>query len=217
MIRRTVLVLTAGISALAAQSPPAPAAAEPKGVAAVWDVRNQLTALAGAVRELEPLLGRVDGKIMAENGAPDAYVQQVRSVQNAIKSLLVVSDQLAREPEKLPVALDVYFQMERMDLLLGSLRDGIRKYQSPDLADMITQAMAKNVVHRDRLRQHISDVAELHDQEYQIANEEAQRCRGTLTKQPVTAPKPPASKTAAPPPADGSSSNSQQPASRRRK
>jgi hypothetical protein len=164
-----------------------------------------LSALAAAVREMQPLLGRVDAKIMSENGAPDAYIQQVRSVQNAIQGLLAASDQLAREPEKLPLALDVYFQMERMELLLGSLRDGIRKYQSPDLADMIAQSLSKDIVHRDRLRQHITDLAELHDQEFQIANEEAQRCRGTLTRQPVPA----ASKPAA--------SSSPQPAPQRRK
>ncbi len=138
--------------------------------------------------ETEQLVLKVDPKILAENGAPETYVQQVKSVQGSMKALLTAASFVAREPEKLPAALDVYFQMERLDVLLSSLREGIRKYQSPDLADMITKTVGQNVIHRDRLRQHIVDVAELHDQEYQIANEEAQRCRATLTKQPPTAP-----------------------------
>jgi hypothetical protein len=182
--RRAVLVLIAAIRLTAQQSP----STEPQGVSAAWDVRTQLTALANSIRELQPLVQRVDLKILGENGAPDAYIQQVRSVQASMKALLSAADQLAREPEKLPVAVDVYFQMERMELLMNSLRDGLRKYQSPDLADMLSQTLGKNAIHRDRLRQHIRDVAELHDEEYKIANEEAQRCRGILTKQTVSTP-----------------------------
>ncbi|MDZ4800610.1 MAG: hypothetical protein SGI92_20830 [Bryobacteraceae bacterium] len=186
MIRRAFLFAIVAVRLTAQQS----SAAEPQGVAAAWDVRTQLTALANAIREIEPLVQRVDPRILSENGAPAAYVQQVLSVQASMKSLLSAADQLAREPEKLPVAVDVYFQMERMELLLNSLRDGLKKYQSPDLADMLSQTLGKNAIHRDRLRQHIRDVAELHDEEYKIANEEAQRCRGILTKQPATTPVP---------------------------
>jgi len=186
VIRRAFLFAIVAVRLTAQQS----SAAEPQGVAAAWDVRTQLTALANAIREIEPLVQRVDPRILSENGAPAAYVQQVLSVQASMKSLLSAADQLAREPEKLPVAVDVYFQMERMELLLNSLRDGLKKYQSPDLADMLSQTLGKNAIHRDRLRQHIRDVAELHDEEYKIANEEAQRCRGILTKQPATTPVP---------------------------
>jgi hypothetical protein len=117
-------------------------------------------------------------------------VKQLDSARASARSLVAATSLLAQQPEKLPVALDAFFQMERMELLLTSLRDGIRKYQSGDLADHLNQAFAKDVVHRDRLRQHIRDLASLREQEFQIANEEAQRCRGMLTRQTAPEPRP---------------------------
>ena len=73
--------------------------------------------------------------------------------------------------------------MERMGLLLDSLRKGIVKYQSGDLANMVSQSFATWDGDRNRLWQHIRDLARMREQEYQIANEEAQRCRGLLTRQ----------------------------------
>jgi len=146
-----------------------------------------MAALAASVRHVEPLLKQVNPADWVEKGAPDAYVRQLQTTKQAIAALVASSDELARQPEKMAVALDVYFQMERMELLMGSLREGIRKYQSAELDELIRQDLASNVLHRERLRQHIRDLADLREQEYQIANEEAQRCRGLLTKQPTVA------------------------------
>ncbi|MBC8167993.1 MAG: hypothetical protein H7Y20_19250 [Bryobacteraceae bacterium] len=156
---------------------------QPAGVTAEWDVRNQMATLSNDVRKLDPLLQYAAPEEWIQRGAPEAYVRQLNSARSSLESLIAATTLLARQPEKLPVALDAFFQMERMELLMTSLRDGIRKYQSGDLADMMNRAFAVNVVHRDRLRQHIRDLANLREQEFQIANEEAQRCRGTLTKQ----------------------------------
>ncbi|MBC7926530.1 MAG: hypothetical protein H7039_12815 [Bryobacteraceae bacterium] len=153
------------------------------GVTADWDVKQQMAALAVSVRELEAVVQKADPKIWEENAAPEAYVGQLRSAQASMRALTIAASELSRKPENLQAALEAYFQIERMDLLVKSLRDGIRKYQSPDLADMISRAFSRNAIHWDRLRQHIRDIAELREQEFQIANEEAQRCRANLTKQ----------------------------------
>ena len=147
-------------------------------------------ALAADIKNLEPLLNSVSPQEWMAKGAPAAYVKQLDSARASARSLVAATSLLAQQPEKLPVALDAFFQMERMELLLTSLRDGIRKYQSGDLADHLNQAFAKDVVHRDRLRQHIRDLANLREQEFQIANEEAQRCRGMLTRQTAPEPRP---------------------------
>lgn len=154
----------------------------PAGVSTEWDVKQQMMALATDVRKLDPLLGGIDPKQWVDQGAPAAYVRQLESVKGSAKGLISATDQLALEPEKLAVALDAFFQMERMELLGTSLKDGLRKYQSGDLADRLNRAFAANVIHRDRLRQHIRDLAAMREQEYQIASEEAQRCRVLLTK-----------------------------------
>jgi hypothetical protein len=47
--------------------------------------------------------------------------------------------------------------------------------------------MAANGSNRDQLRQYISDLSQTREQEFKIADSEAQRCRGMLLRQPAVA------------------------------
>jgi hypothetical protein len=72
----------------------------------------------------------------------------------------------------------------------------VRRYQNPAVGDLMISVMAANSTNRDQLRQYITDLAETKEQEFQIVDKEAQRCRGNLVRQaparPAAAPKPPA-------------------------
>ena len=140
-------------------------------------------ALQEGVRRIEPLLRRVDTPHWLSRGAPEAYARQLASSQAAVQQLVSAADKLARNPEQLTVALETFFELERMELLLNSLREGVRKWQSDDLANQFTQVLGANILHRDRLRQHIREVAAAREAEYRTANEEVQRCRGMLLRQ----------------------------------
>ena len=151
-----------------------------------------MQAMAGDLAKMGPIFAQVSPAEWVAKGAPDAYVRQLQSTQASMRGLIAATEKLAREPEKLSTALDAFFQMERMELLIGSLLDGIRRYQSSELADTLSRSFAENTVHRDRLRQHIRDLASTREQEYSIINAEAQRCRGTiLQQQPSASPKKP--------------------------
>jgi hypothetical protein len=152
-------------------------------VAAAWDVAANMGALQEDVRKIEPLLRRVDTPHWLSRGAPEAYARQLASSQSAVQQLVAAADKLAQNPEQLTVALETFFELERMELLLNSLREGVRKWQSDDLANQFTQVLGANILHRDRLRQHIRDVAAARETEYRTANEEVQRCRGMLLRQ----------------------------------
>jgi site-specific recombinase len=153
-------------------------------VAPEWDIRTNMQSLVADVRLFEPLLRRLDPEHWVKRGAPEAYVQQLTSSQQAMEQLNAATDQLSRSPEKLSAALNVFFELERMETLMKSLRDGARKWQSEDLSNRITEALAANTTHHERLRQHVRDLAVTREQEFHIMNQEAQRCRGMLTKQP---------------------------------
>jgi hypothetical protein len=147
--------------------------------------------MATDIRKLAPIFAEVSPAEWVAKGAPDAYVRQLQSTQASMQNLIVAIDKLAAEPEKLSTALDAFFQLERMELLVASLQDGIRRYQSADLADALTRTLGENTVHRDRLRQHIRDLAGTREQEYAIINQEAQRCRGMISREvPASAKKP---------------------------
>jgi hypothetical protein len=156
---------------------------QPSGISPEWDVKANMAALTADVKRLEPLLAQVQPAEWVQRGAPEAYVRQLKSSQASVQNLIAATAAFSRDPDRLTVALDAFFRMEKMEMLLGSLKDGVRKYGSPDVANQMTILLATNSVHRDRLRQHVSELATAREQDFKIADEEAQRCRSILSRQ----------------------------------
>ena len=80
---------------------------------------------------------------------------------------------------------ETYLRMQAMESTLGSLIEGIRKYQNPALADLAQSVMTENSTNRDRLSQYLRDLAAQKEKEFQVADREAQRCRGMILNQPT--------------------------------
>ena len=93
-----------------------------------------------------------------------------------------------RQPEKLSAALDTYFRLQGLERELTSLADGVRKYQNPAVGDLLLAVMGENTANREGLRQYIGDLAVQREQEFAVADREAQRCRATINRQPAPAP-----------------------------
>ena len=155
----------------------------PAGVIGAWDAASQIKALAQRVKGLEPVLAAIKPEAWIEKGAPEAYVRQLQSTQLEMRNLVASADRFARRPEQLSAALDTYFLMQDLEQLAGSLAEGVRRYQSGDLADQLVQSLAGNALDRDQLRSYILDLSKMSEQEFQVANEEAQRCRATISRQ----------------------------------
>jgi hypothetical protein len=154
------------------------------GISPEWDVKVNMATLAADVKRLEPLLEQVKAADWREKGAPEAYIRQLRSSRASLENLILATAALANDPDRLTTALDAFFRMEKMEILIESLKEGVRKYQSSELADQLTELLASNSIHRDRLRQHIVDLAAAREQELKLMDQEAQRCRSQLS-QPV--------------------------------
>ncbi|HEX6896425.1 MAG TPA: hypothetical protein VF146_14200 [Bryobacteraceae bacterium] len=159
--------------------------AAPAGVAAEWDVRKLLDSLDRQAQHLKPVMDQVKPETWVEKGASDTYVAQWKSAEAQLKYLLSSSQALSRDPEKLTLALDTYLRMQSMETTLGSLIEGIRKYQNPALADLAQSVVAENSTNRDQLSQYLRELAAQKEQEFQVADREAQRCRGMLITQPA--------------------------------
>ena len=175
------LVLMTFLSAVAA----AQTAAPPAGVSSEWDVRKLLDGLEAQAQHLKPVIDQIKPETWVSKGAPQAYVAQGKSAQAELGYLLTSSQALSRDPEKLTLALDTYLRMQAMESTLGSLIEGIRKYQNPALADLAQALVTENSNNRDRLSQYLRDLAAQKEQEFQVADHEAQRCRGMLLNQPA--------------------------------
>src|SRR4051812_45977268 len=93
------------------------------GVSPEWDIRKDMTALATQIREMQPMVDNIKPETWLAQGAPSAYVKQMASLQTGIQYLLSSVGKLANEPERLTAALDAYFRMQYVEVLINSLRD----------------------------------------------------------------------------------------------
>ena len=154
------------------------------GVQAGWDVSQTLDALSAQASRLKPILDQLTPQQWVSKGAPDTYVKQWKSSQDELGYLVDSVKTLEKQPERLTLALETYFRMQSLEMLLRSLVDGVRNYQNPAVGDLLIGVLAENSSNRDKLRQYITDLAATKEQEFKVVDQEAQRCRGALTHQP---------------------------------
>jgi len=181
-----MVVLCFSIAA-AAQTVPLP------GLEPTWDVAVILEELAKDAASLQPLLGQVDAAGWVSRGASKTYAEQVESCKAQAGAIVVEARGLERNPEKLSGGLQLFFRLQGMETMLGSVEDGIRKYQTPQLAESLAAAFAHSGVNRDRFRDYIINLAAQREHQFEVMDQEAQRCRTQL----MTPPPPPKSKPAA--------------------
>jgi hypothetical protein len=155
------------------------------GVASEWDARKMIDALSTQAQHLKPVVDQVKPADWVSKGASESYVAQWNTVQAQLKYLISASEAFSRQPERMQLGLETYFRMEAVESRLGSLTEGVRKYQNPALAMIMQAVIAENSTNRDRLRQYLTDLATQKEEEYQVADREAQRCRASLLSQPA--------------------------------
>jgi hypothetical protein len=159
------------------------AGAQPAGLPQEWEVQANLTALAQQIGGLKPLLDSVKPEQWTAQGAPEAYKAQWQSVVDEIGYVGRTSGELSADPERLSLALELYFRVQSVDQMAESLNAGIRKYQSPELADLIRERLSGASAAREKIRQYIVLLAAVKEGQFKVMDEEAQRCRGTLSRQ----------------------------------
>jgi hypothetical protein len=159
--------------------------AQEAGVASEWDARKMIDALSSQAQHLKPVVDQVKPADWVSQGASESYLAQWNTVQAQLKYLIASSEAFSRQPERMQLGLETYFRMEAVESRLGSLTEGVRKYQNPALAMIMQAVIAENTTNRDRLRQYLTDLASQKEEEYQVADREAQRCRASLLNQPA--------------------------------
>jgi hypothetical protein len=159
------------------------AGAQSAGLPPEWAVKDNLAALAQQINGLKPLLDSVKPDQWTAQGAPEAYQAQWKSVVDEIGYVARTSGELSANPERLSLALEMYFRVQSLDQMAESLNAGIRKYQSPELADLIRERLSGTSTAREKMRQYIVLLAAVQEGQLKVMAEEAQRCRGTLSRQ----------------------------------
>jgi hypothetical protein len=173
--------------------------AHAQGVSAPWDISQTLTSLAEQSQRLLPLLEQLTPEKWEAKGAPAAYTAQWRNARSEVGYLLTTAEATKKQPEKLTLALETLFRLQAVEAQVTSLTEGVRRYQNPAVGDLLVSAVSANSANRDQLRQYITDLAKTKEEEFQVVDREAQRCRGTLMRQPPSRPAPAAPKPAVAP------------------
>jgi hypothetical protein len=163
-------------------------AGQTAGYSAPWDVSKLTAALTTEAQRLQPIVVQADPQKWKDAKAGQNYQQQWNSAQNLIQYFTGSAERLSSQPERLPLAMEAYFRMEAMQTVLASLADGIRRHDNPAKADLIESVMNDNSNNRERLKQYLTDLATVKEQEFQVADREAQRCRGNISRQAPAAP-----------------------------
>jgi hypothetical protein len=186
-----LLICASAWHALARQQPAAikqHAQTAESGLENPWDVRVIIAAIDKDAAKLRPLLARLSPQQWYdEKGAPTTYILQLQTAQRQINDVNITTKMLSAKTEDLALALDEYFRLEALDLSARSLAEGARKYGPRGQADQLDALIASNFSNRERFREYLKDLAASTQQNFKIADEEAQRCRGIISKEPAPA------------------------------
>jgi hypothetical protein len=165
-----------------AQNPPQ--APGPAGLESPWDLRNILTVLVKDNEQLKLVIAQLNPQQWYDQkGAPSTYVVQWSTAQRQVNDVVVASRLLSQNTESLSQALDTYFRLEALETSARSLDEGAHKYGERATADKLSELIGRNFSSRERFRDYLRDLATSKEQDFKIADAEAQRCRGMISKE----------------------------------
>ena len=155
------------------------------GLETPWDARKIIADLNSNTQQLKPLLLSMSPQQWHDKkDAPSTYILQWQAAQGQLNDVTVTANQLAQKTDSLHLALEVYFRLEALENTTRSLNEGVQKYADRVTADKMNALIAHNFDSRERFRDYVRDLATSVEQNFKIADEEAQRCRGTISREP---------------------------------
>jgi len=156
------------------------------GLETPWDVRKILADLDRDNEQLKPLLSTMNPQQWYDKkGAPSTYIIQWQTAQRQLNDVMITTRQLSQKTEDLPLALDTYFRLEALEVTARSLEEGAQRYADRGTADRLSALIAHNFNSRERFRDYLRDLATSDEQNFKIADGEAQRCRAISSKEPA--------------------------------
>jgi hypothetical protein len=195
---RWLLVLLAGCSvglcANAQNAPPVPAAPQHNdltqtdtGLESPDEARAIITGVLKTNDQLKPLLVSLNPQSWSENkSAPSSYMIQWQSAQQQLKDVDTVGRFFLQHIDRLTIAMDLYFRLEALELSSRALNEGAQRYADRATADQLSAFVARNFDSRQRFREYLKDLANNLEQNFKIADEEAQRCRAQMSGSPAS-------------------------------
>ncbi len=140
-----------------------------------------LREIAAQAARLAPALEKIDARSWIDQGASETYSEQLQAAKDQVHALSDGALALAKNPERLSPALEIFFRMQSIDSMLQSVEEGIRRYGDKADAQTLAALQAASSANRERLQRHIVSLAAEREREFQAMDSEAQRCRAIVT------------------------------------
>jgi hypothetical protein len=161
---------------------------ENAGLEADWDIRPVLQEISDHAGRLLPALAKFDAKDWVAKGASETYAAQLESARQQASAVLSGAKALAANPDRLAPSLELFFRIEGVENMLGSLAEAVAKYATPAEAQALSALSAQNGTNRERLRRYIVNLADEREKQFEVMDREAQRCRAFMSTQPAPRP-----------------------------
>src|SRR5579863_9603556 len=159
-----------------------PALAQQASVMTDYDAVQLFNAVADQTQKLAPMIEQINTPDWIAKGAAPTYSQLRDGALAQNKAIVSAMHDLVQHPTKLADCMTALFRIQSMEMELISLDPGLRKYQNPALADLISSILAEGNRNRDRFRQYVVDLTDRKEQQFEVADKEAQRCRESISK-----------------------------------
>lgn len=158
-----------------------PVAQPSTGMMTPWEIAPVLEEIGAHNGRVRAALDGLDVKAWIDKGASETYLAQWQSSREQAQALADGAKVLARNPEKLSAGLELLFRMQALDVMLGSLEEGMRKYQKTSGAQPLAALAAEIGPDRERFERYLVGLATGQEQQLLVMDKEAQRCRGMMT------------------------------------
>jgi hypothetical protein len=156
------------------------------GLETNWDARKLVADAVKVNDALLPILTSLHPQEWYEKkGAPSTYNLQWQSAQDQVRYVQIASNMVLQHVDSLPPLIELYYRMEALESTARSLSQGADQYAPRTDAEKLDRWVGGAFEGRRRMREYMEDLATSLEQNFKIADEEAQRCRGTITKTPT--------------------------------
>ncbi|MEP7362775.1 MAG: hypothetical protein ABI972_05930 [Acidobacteriota bacterium] len=199
MQRYFLLTFVSAFGLWSQQTPPA-APNTVVGLTTEWDIQKTVHAVGTHAARLIPLLEDVHPDEWVAKGAPDAYIGQLQSLKAELGYAARNASELGHEAADLGKAFELFMRLDASRSMYRSVVQGVRTYQNPALADLLESVELEGDAPRSRFRNYLVELASMKEKELKIIDQEAQRCRGQLIRQPAARPPAPKPKPPEPKP-----------------
>ncbi len=153
-------------------------------------VRQMVAGIVADNDKLKPALTDLNPQTWQAKGAPSTYVIQWQLAQRQVNDIDLSSKLLLQHVESLASAMDFYFRLEALETTARALNEGAQQYGEGAPIRELNSFVAKNFDSRQRFRDYLRELSINVEQNYKIADEEAQRCRAAMSKTAPCTPRP---------------------------